>query len=131
MGEAHREGRDRDPTVVERREVLREAFAALAEEVILRHATAFERELVGVARSPSQLPVGGPTENPRTSAGTTTVDTPLAPASSSVRHATTTNPVIGVPLFVMNDFDPSITQLPPSSRAFVRSAPASDPPPAP
>ena len=46
----------------------------------------------------------------------------IGSASSSVRHATTTNPVIGVPLFVMNDFDPSITQLPPSSRAFVRSA---------
>ena len=46
-----------------------------------------------------------------------------------MRHATTTNPVIGVPLFVMKDFDPSITQSPPSEpglrpeRGGVGSAP--------
>ena len=60
------------------------------------------------------------------SAGTMIVETPLV-EPSSVRQATMTNPVIGVPLFVMKDFDPSITQSPPSGRAFVRSAAASDP----
>ena len=44
-----------------------------------------------------------------------------------MRHATTTKPVIGVPLFVMKAFDPSITQSPASWRALVRNAAASDP----
>ena len=47
---------------------------------------------------------------------------------SSVRQATTRNPVIGVPLLVMKDFEPSIVQVPPTSRAVVRSALMSDPP---
>ena len=38
-----------------------------------------------------------------------------------------TKPVIGVPLLVMNDFEPSMTHSPSSNRAFVRSAAASDP----
>ena len=77
-------------------------------------------------RHPSFL-YGGPTENPGASAGTMIVETPFAPSSSSVRHATTTKPVIGVPLFVMKALDPSITQSPASDRALVRSAAASDP----
>ena len=50
-------------------------------------------------------------------------------SSSPVRAVIVTMPEISVPAFVMNIFEPSITQSPPSSRAVVRVAPASDPAP--
>ena len=45
-----------------------------------------------------------------------------------MRQATTTNPEIGVPLFVMKDFEPSIVQAPSARRAVVRRARTSEPP---
>ena len=50
-------------------------------------------------------------------------------SSSPVRAVMVTRPEISVPAFVMNIFEPSITHSPPSSRAVVRVAPASDPAP--
>ena len=67
-----------------------------------------------------------PMTRPCASAGTMIVETSWG--GSSVRHATTRNPVIGVPLFVMKDLEPSIVQAPSVSRAVVRSALMSDPP---
>ena len=46
-----------------------------------------------------------------------------------VTAATPTTAVMEVPELVMNDFDPSITHSPPSSRAVVRIAPATSVPP--
>ena len=46
-----------------------------------------------------------------------------------VTAATPTTAVIEVPELVMNDFDPSITHSPPSSRARVFIAPATSVPP--
>ncbi len=51
------------------------------------------------------------------------------PPPGSVAAATTWKAVIGVPLFVMNAFAPSITHSPASSRAVVRVAAASEPAP--
>ena len=51
-------------------------------------------------------------------------------SSSPVRAVIVTQPVMSVPAFVMNIFEPSITQLPSRSSAVVRVAPASDPAPA-
>ena len=49
----------------------------------------------------------------------------------SVMASTVTTEVMAVPALVMNDFEPSITHSPPSSRAVVRMPPEmSDPPPA-
>ncbi len=50
-------------------------------------------------------------------------------SSSPVRAVTVTSPEISVPAFVMNIFDPSTTHSPPSRRAVVRVAPASEPAP--
>ena len=66
---------------------------------------------------------------PRVPFGTMIVE--ISPRPPSVRGpvtaVTVTKRVIGVPLFVMNCFDPSITHSSPSSRAVVRVAPASLP----
>jgi hypothetical protein len=51
------------------------------------------------------------------------------PALSPVTAVTVTNPVTSVPEFVMNAFDPLITQVSPSSTARVRVPPASVPQP--
>src|SRR5688572_30895937 len=61
------ERRDRDPAVVQRGETLREALAALAQEVVLGDPASLEGQLVGVARSPSQLPVRGTRSEEHTS----------------------------------------------------------------
>ena len=50
-------------------------------------------------------------------------------SSSPVRAVIVTSREISVPAFVMNIFEPSMTHSPPSSRAVVRVAPASDPAP--
>src|SRR5688572_26106574 len=65
---------------------------------------------------------------PGVPAGTTIVETfpSLAPSS---RAATRITDVIDVPEFVMNALDPSMTHSSPSSRAVVRTARASEPPP--
>ncbi len=72
------------------------------------------------------LRYGGPTTKPSLSDGTITVETSCG--GSSVRQATTTNPEMGVPLFVMKDFEPSIVQAPSARRAVVRRARTSEPP---
>ena len=84
-----------------------------------------ESSWVSLERQPSFL-YPAPTVNPGVSAGTRIVETPPS-EPSSVRQAAITKPVIGVPLLVMNDFEPSITHSPRSDRALVRSAAASDP----
>ncbi len=48
-------------------------------------------------------------------------------SSSPVSAVIVTQPLISVPALVMNIFEPSITQLPSSTRAVVRVAPASEP----
>ena len=54
---------------------------------------------------------------------------PARPGPSPVTAGDVTRPVMSVPELVMNDLVPLITHSPPSSRAVVRVAPASDPPP--
>ena len=51
-------------------------------------------------------------------------------SSGPVRAVIVTSFDNGVPALVMNIFEPSITHSPPSSRAVVRVAPASEPAPA-
>ena len=50
-------------------------------------------------------------------------------SSSPVRAVTVTSAEISVPAFVMNILAPSTTHSPPSRRALVRVAPASEPAP--
>ena len=59
--------------------------------------------------------------------GTMMVEICLRPPSFPVTAVTVTKRVIGVPEFVMNCFEPSMTQSSPSRRAVVRVAPASLP----
>src|SRR5262249_33714172 len=80
---------------------------------------------VSVERQPI-LAYSDPITSTSVSAGTRLVEP--SRGGSSVRHATTRNPVIGVPLLVMNAFDPSIVQVPSASFAVVRSALTSEPP---
>ena len=65
--------------------------------------------------------------NPGVPFGTMIVEISLRPSRSPVTAVTVTNRVMSVPELVMNCFEPLITHSPPSSRAVVRVAPASDP----
>ncbi len=65
--------------------------------------------------------------NPGVPFGTMIVEISLRPSFCPVTAVTVTNRVIGVPEFVMNCLEPSITHSSPSSRAVVRVAPASLP----
>ena len=55
------------------------------------------------------------------------VEISLRPSRSPVTAVTVTKRVMPVPELVMNCFEPLITHSPPSSRAVVRVAPASEP----
>ena len=57
LHDADRERRDRDAAVVEDREEVAEPAAPLAEEVLLGHAAAVEREAVRVGGVPAHLPI--------------------------------------------------------------------------
>ena len=59
--------------------------------------------------------------------GTMIVEISLRPSRSPVTAVTVTKRVMAVPELVMNCFEPLITHSPPSRRAVVRVAPASDP----
>ncbi len=64
-------------------------------------------------------------------AGTSSAEISLRlPAAGPVIAVAVITEVMSVPELVMNDFDPLITHSSPSSRAVVRVAPASLPPPA-
>ena len=80
------------------------------------------RPWVSLACQPS-LRYAGSTIRPGVPAGMTKAEIP-----SSVRAVTVMIDVIEVPQFVMNALLPLITHSSPSSRAFVRVAPASLPP---
>jgi hypothetical protein len=71
------------------------------------------------------------TRNPGVPAGTRIAEISRRPATSRppVIAVTVTNEVMSVPELVMNAFEPLITHSSPSSRAVVRVAPASEPPP--
>ena len=60
LREPHREGGDRDPPPVERREELPETFSSLAEQVLLGYAAVLEVEWVLVGGAPAKLLVAGP-----------------------------------------------------------------------
>ena len=82
---------------------------------------------VSLACQPT-LSYAGPTVNPGVPLGTMIVEiSRVAEPGSPVTAVTVTKRVIGVPELVMNCFAPSITHSPPSRRAVVRVAPASDP----
>ena len=67
----------------------------------------------------------GATRKPGVPAGTMIAEICRSPVSA----VTVTSAVMSVPELVMNAFDPLITHSPPSRRAVVRVAPASEPPP--
>ena len=70
------------------------------------------------------------TLSPGVPAGTMMAEICVRPLTGSpVTAATVTTPVMLVPEFVMKALVPLITQSPPSRRAVVRTAPASEPPP--
>ena len=72
----------------------------------------------------------GATVNPGVPDSTRMVEISGLPSGRvPVTAATPTTAVMDVPELVMNDFDPSITHSPPSSRARVRIAPATSVPP--
>ena len=68
------------------------------------------------------------TVRPGVPAGTTIAEISLRPSRSPVTAVTVMRSVIAVPELVMKLFAPLITHSPPSSRAVVRVAPASEPP---
>ena len=68
------------------------------------------------------------TVRPGVPAGTTIAEISLRPPRSPVTAVTVMRSVIAVPELVMKLFAPLITHSPPSSRAVVRVAPASEPP---
>ena len=74
---------------------------------------------------------GADTVKPGVPLGTMIVESSFLPVSgdSPVIASTATKPVMSVPELVMNDLVPLITHSSPSSRAVVRAAPASVPPP--
>ena len=72
----------------------------------------------------------GATVKPGVPAGTMMAEISGRPPSARpVTAVTVTSPVMSVPELVMNALVPLITHSPPSSRAVVRVAPASEPPP--
>src|SRR3954463_587338 len=71
-----------------------------------------------------------PTVNPGVPDGTRIDEISLPPSGRlPVTAVTVTSDVSGDPPLVMNAFEPLMTQCPSSSRAVVRVAPASEPPP--
>ena len=113
------EGGDGDAALVQDREELRVAPAALAEQVLGGDPAVGEGELTGVGGVPAHLGVllrRG--EAPAYRHGTMIVEISLRPpCSSPVTAVTVTSEVMSVPELVMNDFVPLMTHSPPSTGA--------------
>ena len=98
--DAHRG--DRDPAAVEDLEELLEALAARAEQVSLGHGAVAERELARVGGLPAELLHRRRDLVAGVPFGTTMFEI----SSSPVRAVIVTHPVMSVPAFVMNIFEP-------------------------
>ncbi len=123
--------RDRDPALVQDGQEVGVAAAALAEQVRRRHAAVGERQLAGVGGVPADLGVflrrgeARPRHRHQDRGD-------LLPAAGQLAGHRGHRDQLGdarCPELVMNALVPLITHSPSSSRAVVRVAPASEPPP--
>ena len=129
LRQADRQGRDRDAALVEDREELRVAAAALPNRFArgTRQSTN-DSSRVSDALHPT-LEYFLATVKPGVSTGTKMAEISFRPfASCPVTAVTVTSRVMSVPPLVIKALVPLITHSSPSITAVVRVAPASDPP---